>query len=317
MKKRLYALLGAFVLSLATWNPVWAKEPITLVVPLAPGGATDIIARQLAKKMTENGTPTIVLNKPGADRIIGANFVAEANPDGKTLFVGSSSDVVLLPLLKSPTLKFNESTFIPVAPLGATSPVLTANPKVPANNFKEFLAMIKKDPEKYPIGSFGKLTELQAYSIFKMAGVKPTIVNYKSDPLLATDLIGGSLPLGIQTIPAQKENINSGRIKTIALLGTQRDKNFPKLGTISEVNGWHSKFWYGIFAPPGTPDWLVKKLNLEISQSMSSSDSVEWLDQRGFERFSANQSEFTDHYQQQLNFYRPLVAELQAATGGK
>jgi tripartite-type tricarboxylate transporter receptor subunit TctC len=286
-----------------------ATEVISLVVPLAPGGATDIIARKLAKQMSDKGTPTIVVNKPGADRIIGTNYAAEATPDGKTLLIGSSSDVVLLPLLNSPLLKFNEDSFIPVSLIGSASPMLTANPGIPANNFKEFLALIKKDPGKYPIGSFGKLTEIQARAIFKMAGAQPTIITYKSDPLESVDIISGVLPFGIQTIPATRQFIESGKIKPIAVLGDRREKQFPKVGTVAEVNGWHSKFWYGVFAPPGTPDWLVKKLNLEITVLMESPEMKAELESLGFDYMFQNQSQFSDFYKQQLKFYRPLVAE--------
>ena len=312
MKKKLSAILTAFVMSFAMLDYSMAADVVTLVVPLAPGGATDILARQLAKKMTDNGTPTIVLNKPGADRIIGANYVAEAAPDGKTLFIGSSSDVVLLPLFKSPLLKFDENTFIPVAPLASASPALTANPKIPANDFKEFLALIKKDPTKYPIGSFGKLTDLQVYALFKMAGVSPTIIQYKSDPLESADIISGVLPFGIQTIPATKEFVKGGQIKYIALLNDHREKQFPKVGTVADVNGWHSKFWYGVFAPAGTPDWMVKKYNAEISAIVNSPDMQEFLTVNGYNSFSMNQTEFTNHYKQQLKFYQPMVAEFKA-----
>ena len=119
MKKLLTTLLMAFYAFGAQANDV-----VTLVVPVAPGGGTDVLARAIVENMTRQGIPMIISNKPGAERSIGANFVATANPDGKTLFLGAISDTVLLPLFKYPGLQFNEDTFVPVAFLATLPPVI-------------------------------------------------------------------------------------------------------------------------------------------------------------------------------------------------
>lgn len=284
--KKIFALICGLVLSVSTFANT-SNEITTIVVPVAPGGATDIIARHLAQALTESGTPSIVLNKPGAERIIGSTYAVEQPADGKTLFLGAISDTVLLPLYKPSGSKITESSFIPVAMLASTPAVLTASRDVPANNYKEFQSLIKNKPDQYPIGSFGKLSSLLAHSIFNSVKTKPTIVLYKSDPQLSTDLIAGNLKLGIQTLPAAKEFIKDNRIKLVSTLDQQ--------------------FWFGVFVPAGTDPGVVKRLNQQINSVMDTTSMKEKLDSLDYRRISMSQEQFVGYYHQQLKFFRPLV----------
>lgn len=287
MKKLLFLIIATLGLIVNAQANV-----ITLVVPVAPGGATDIIARDLAQALTEAGNPTIVINKPGAERIIGANYAAEQPADGNTLFVGAISDTVLLPLYKPATSKINENTFIPVAMLGSTPAVLTASPDVSAKNYKELQALIQKNPEQYPIGSFGKLSSLLANSIFNSVKSRPTIIPYKSDPQLSVDIISGNVKLGIQTLPAAKEFIKAGKIKLITKMNEQ--------------------FWFGIFAPAGTNPAVIKQLNQQINSAMSTREVREKLENMDYQRTSMTPEQFDTYYKQQLKFFQPLVTADQA-----
>lgn len=309
MKKILSSTLMTLAIVLSVPTQSLASDVITIIAPVAAGGPTDIMARKLATEMTARGTPTIVVNRPGGDRIIGANLVAEAASNGKTLMIGSGSDVGLLPLIPNPAMKFNENTFVPIAYLAAMDGLLTARPDFPANNFKEFLALVRKNPNKYSIGSFGKTTELQARTMFKMAGGTPNVINYKSDPQVAVDIINGSLDLGIQSVPTVVELVKAKKLKVIASLGEQREKAFPQVGTAAEVNGWHWKFWFGIFAPPGTSPELVKQLNQTINQAMSNKELADQLNVLGYTTQAMSPAQFDAFYRFHLHKYRKLVAE--------
>ena len=284
-------LLSIIILSLGVIVNARA-DVITIVVPVAPGGATDIIARNLAQALTESGSPTIVVNKPGAERIIGSNYAAEQPADGHTLFLGAISDTVLLPLYKPATSKITENSFIPVAMLSSTPAVLTASINVPAKNYKELQSLIQKNPEQYPIGSFGKLSTLLANSIFNSVKTQPTIIPYKGDTQLSTDLISGNLKLGIQTLPAAKEFIKAGKIKLISTM--------------------NERFWFGIFVPVGTNPAIVKHLNQQINNVMGTEEMQNKLKTMDYDQASMTHDQFNAYYHQQLKFFQPLVSADQA-----
>lgn len=307
MKKLFIAILMAF-----NAFGSHANDIVTLIVPVAPGGGTDVLARAIVENMTRQGIPMMISNKPGAERSIGANFVATANPDGKTLFLGAISDTVLLPLFKYPGLQFNEDTFVPVAFLATLPPVITASNNVPANNFKELVELIKKDPSKYQIGSFGKLSVMQANAIFAFAGATPTIVNYKGDVPLAVDLVGGHIPLGLNSLPPVKELAKDGKLKIITMLTDERNKDFPNVGTIHEANKWSSYYWFGIFAPPGTNPELVKKYHTAFNNALNDEDVKTKLASQSYKERIMTQQQFAKFYKDQLKFYKPLVDQLVA-----
>lgn len=313
IKKIIITLIGIVAFTSAQANP--QSEPITIVVPVAIGSAADTLGRLLAQELTRQGTPAIVVNKPGADKAIGVNLVATAAPDGKTLVVGSGGDVSLLPLWGEPNLRFNEHTMVPVAYLASTTPVLTANPNFPANNLKELLELIKKDPGKYPIGSFGKSPELQALDLFKIVGATPTIVNYKGPVPMATDTIGGSLPLGIQPYPTVKELIKNKKLKIIASFGEKRGKEFPNVGTVSEINGSHMTYWWAIFAPPGTPTPIAKQLNHSINEAMKSKAIVAQLSDLSYNQQIMSLDQFDAFYAYQVSNQRKQLNQLKSKKG--
>jgi tripartite-type tricarboxylate transporter receptor subunit TctC len=308
MKHKLYSILATIALSLSAWDFTFAADPINLVVPQAPGGGVDIIARIIAEEMTKQGTPAIILNKPGAERSIGANFVATSVPDGKTLFVGALGDSVLLPLFKYPGLKFDESTLVPVAYLGQQPSVLTATPNFPANNFKEFLQVIKQNPDKYSIGTFSKTSDLHASILFGLAGAKPNFIPYKGDSPMLVDLGGGSLPLGINSFAGSRELAKDKKIKYIAILSKDRRPDFPQVGTVAEYNGWTGGgFWYGMFAPAGTPPVVVRSLNRSFNDAIKNPAVRKKLTDNGYTVTIKSQEEFVKFYQGQVEYYRPLV----------
>jgi tripartite-type tricarboxylate transporter receptor subunit TctC len=284
-----------------------AANTITLVVPQAPGGGTDIPARILAEAVTKNGITVIVENRPGGERSIGANYVATSVPNGRTLFFGSLSDTVMLPLFKYPNLKFNEKTLIPISYVGSQPFVLTASPDFPANNFKEFLEVIKKDPGRYPIGSFGKTSNLNAYILFDLVGAVPTIINYKGDAPLLVDLAGGSLPIGTNSYAGSRQLAKEKKIKYIAIMSNKREKDFPNVGTTAEYNRFTSYFWNGVYAPEGTDNETVAYLHKLFNQALGDPAVIEKLKAHGYNTKLMSQKQFAQFYQSESDYYRPIV----------
>jgi tripartite-type tricarboxylate transporter receptor subunit TctC len=309
IKKIIIALCSVLIAASVNSQTI---TPLTLVVPLGVGSSTDTLARFLASELTKQGTPTVVVNKPGADKVIGVNYVATSPADGKTLLVGSSGDVTLLPLYNEPGLKFNEHTFVPISYLASATPVLTANPKLPANNLSELIKLIKANPEKYPVGSFGKSSDLQAHAIFKIAGVTPTLIPYKGTLQSATDTVGGNLALGIQPLPVVQELVKGKKLKIIASLGEHRDKNFPGVGTVSELNGYHSTYWFGIFAPPGINPEVAKQLNYSINEAMKSKTVTKQLSELSYNTQSMTLDQFDAFYAYQVRRTKSLIAQSKA-----
>ena len=305
MKKKLYTILTAVLLvcSMSTAS----ADTINLIVPKAPGGGADIVARIVSEKMAPIGNNIIVLNKPGADGAIGANIVATSVPNGKTLFFGSISDTVMLPLFKVPNLKFDENTFIPIAYIGSQPAVLTASLNFPANNFKEFLNVIKDKSKIYPIGSFSKTSDLHANILFGLAGATPELVSYKGDAPMIMDLATNNLSLGMTGLAGSREFAKTKKIKYIAIFSKNRLKDFPEVGTVAEYNGWTGGFWYGIFAPPGTPSDVVKELHQSFNTAINDPVVKEKLENNGLTVKTKTQEEFVKFYQNEFDTFKPIV----------
>jgi tripartite-type tricarboxylate transporter receptor subunit TctC len=305
IKKILTSILAAVAVTTAQANP--AVTPVTLIVPLGAGSSTDTLARIVASELSQQGTPTIVINRPGADGIIGVNQAAEARPDGKTLVVGSGGTMSLLPLSGEPSMKFTENTFIPVAYLASASPVLTVHPKFPANNLRELVELIRRDPDRYPVGSFSKSSDLQARAIFALAGATPTLVPYKGTMQSATDVAGGTLALGIQPLPVVRELVRGGKLKVLATFADQRDREFPEVMSISEMNGVSSTYWFGIFAPPGTSPELVRQLNTAINNAMRSATVTAQMADMSYNTRIMTQEQFRSFYQRDVQNARTML----------
>lgn len=305
MKKILLAF--AAMMSLYTF----AAEPITLVVPVSAGGGTDILARAVADGATKQGVPIVVINRPGAERSIGANFVATAPADGKTLFFGAISDTIMLPLMNYPGIQFDESTFVPVSGVGTLPIALISSNTVPANNLKELLVLIKQDPKKYPIGVAGKVNELNAISIWGYAGVKPTVVPYKGDVQIATDVVGDHLPLGFTSLNAVVELHKTGKLKIISTL-SEHIRDVPEVGVASDaIKGYSTQYWFGIFAPPGTPKVVTSKITAAVNKALNTPEIKKLLADQQYKEMVMTQEQFDSFYKSQVRYYKEQVKNAQ------
>jgi tripartite-type tricarboxylate transporter receptor subunit TctC len=265
----------------------YPNKPIKLIVPFAPGGFTDVVARILGQKLSISlGQPFVIENKAGAGSTIGTDFVAKAAPDGYTLVMVSTTHVIspaIYPKLPYDPIK----SFTPVAKLVDSAYVLLVNPKVPANNVAEFIALAKASPDKihYASSGNGSSQHLMGGMFASMTGVKMKHVPYKGSGGAANDLVAGVVESSFAGVPNAMAQVPAGRLKALAVSTSKRIPQLPDVPTMQEagVLGYNASVWLGLLAPAGTPKEVVMKLNAEIAKVLSAADTKKELYAAGVE----------------------------------
>jgi tripartite-type tricarboxylate transporter receptor subunit TctC len=277
--KRTSYLFAVAALLFATFSadPALALYPdriIKLVVPFAPGGGTDVIARTLAQEMAGDlGVTIVVENKPGAGTIIGTQAVAASAPDGYTLLMGTFSHAVNLSL--NGRLPYDpHKDFAPVALIARSFNFVVVNPKSSIKSIADLIAAAKADPEKLSYGTYGTGTSAHlAGELFKtMAKVNLTTVPYKGAAPAITDLIGGQIQVMFTTVASAASLIAAGQLRALAVTSAERSTAFPDLPTVAEagVPGYAAESWYGLFAPANTPPEIIDRLNKSAATAVQS-----------------------------------------------
>jgi tripartite-type tricarboxylate transporter receptor subunit TctC len=269
--------LAALLLTAFSTDEAAALYPdriVRIVVPFAPGGGTDVIARTLAQEMAKDlGTTVIIENKPGAGTIIGTQAVATSEPDGYTLLMGTFSHAVNLSL--NAKLPYDpHKDFAPVALIGRSFNFVVVNPQSAIKSIAELIAAAKADPDKLSYGTYGTGTSAHlAGELFKnMAKVNLTTVPYKGSAPAITDLIGGQIQVMFTTVASAAALIEGGQLRALAVTSAERSPAFPQLPTVAEagVPGYAAESWYGLFAPAGTPADVIARLNKSAALAVQS-----------------------------------------------
>ncbi len=279
--------LAALLLAASAASDAMALYPeraVRIVVPFAPGGGTDVVARTLAQEMARDlGVSVVIENKPGAGTIIGTQAVAASAPDGYTLLMGTFSHAVNSSL--SANLPYDpHKDFAAVALIARSFNIVVVNPKSPFQSVADLIAAAKADPDKLSYGTFGVGTSAHlAGELFKdMAKVNLTAVPYKGAAPAITDLIGGQIQVMFTTVASAASLVESGQLRAIAVTSAQRSPAFPQLPTVAEagVPGYAAESWYGLFAPAGTPADVIDRLNKSAALAVRS---------EAFKRLGANE----------------------------
>lgn len=292
-------------------QPAWPQRSIRLIVPLAAGGGGDVVARIMAKIVSESlGQQIVVENRVGAGGTIGVELASRAPPDGYTLVFGSTGTFAVNQTLY-PNLPYDPvSSFEPVSMLCRYNNVLVAHPSFPATDMASFLREVRTNPGKYNyaisvIGSSGHLAMelLKAEAKVQIQGVP-----YKGAAEAMNDFLSGRVPLIIDTVINQRQYIRSGRVKAFATTGLQRSPVLPEVPTIAESGfpGLEAVGWAGIFAPAGTPAPIVDRLSLEIRKS-ADSPMYESLVKSGLELISTTPGETRDYIVAEIAKWRKLI----------
>jgi tripartite-type tricarboxylate transporter receptor subunit TctC len=283
--KTLLALAAS--LSLAHAQPYPAK-PIRIVVPYAPGGTSDILARQIGPKLTEAwGQPVIVENKPGANGNVGADFVAKSPPDGYTLLLTDVGGLVISASVY-PKLPFDPSKdFTPVVMVSYSPHVLAVHPSVKANNVKELIALAKANPGKlnFAISGIGGAPQLAGIDFAQRTGVNWTYIPYKGGSDAVAAVAGGQADVLFNGMLATWPTVQGGRLKAIAISSAKRMPSAPDTPTVAEqgLPGFETGSFQGVVGPTGVPRDTVAKLNGELVKVLNSQEMKERFAKQGTE----------------------------------
>jgi tripartite-type tricarboxylate transporter receptor subunit TctC len=268
------ALLATTVLlsSPTVWaqtSPDLPKGPVTLVVPFAAGGATDVVSRLVGQKLSDRiGRPVVVENVAGAGGTIGANKVRRANPDGNTLLMGTVATHAIQPLSTKPVPYDPQRDFTPISLLATVPNVILVANSVKASNLRELIALAKAQPTQFNYGSSGVGTppHLSGELFNTMAGVSMAHVPYKGGGPAMVDLVGGQIPVLFDVLSGAASHIRSGSVRALAVTSSQRVASFPDIPTMSEagVPGYETYTWNAVFGPAGMPRPMVEALSREL-----------------------------------------------------
>lgn len=293
------ALAVLAVASCSLAGAAYPEKPITIVVPYAPGGGADILARLVGQKLSERlKQPVIVENHGGASNTIGMGMVARADPDGYTL--GLATPVFVMAPLGMKQKPYDPiADFTPVAMLGFTPLVLVVHPSVKANTVKEFIALAKANPGKLNFASLGQVTTqgLAATLFNQLAGIDAVQVPYKGSAPGVRDLIAGNVQYMFNALPSMLGHVKSGKLRGLGVSGAKRAPELPDLPTIEEtLPGYRVTTWYSFVAPKGTPAAVVELLNRSVNEIVKEPDVADKLQKRGVTADPMTGVQLEEHY---------------------
>ena len=275
----------------------YPDKPIKLVVPFAPAGATDVLARIVGQKLSElEKQPVIVDNRAGAGGNIGSDAVAKAAPDGYTLLMGAVGTHAINVSLYKKMPYDPVKDFIPVVLVATVPNVLVVPASLPVNSVKELIAYGKANPGKLNFGSSGNGTSIHlSGELFKsMTGVDMQHVPYKGSGPATVDLLSGQVQMMFDNLPSAMPNIKSGKLKALAVTSAKRSPSLPDVPTIAEagVPGYEAPSWFGILVPKGTPPEIVAKLNTDINKILAMPDTKKKFLEQGAEPAGGTPEQF-------------------------
>lgn len=305
------AALGAFPKpALAQGYPA---RVVTLIVPFAPGGSTDLVARLVAAKMGETlGQQVIVDNRGGAGGNLGAGVVAKSDPDGYTILMGTVATHALNPALYKKISYDAVKDFAPISLLVNVPNVLTVNPKFPAKTVQELIDLAKAEPGKYAYASSGNGSPLHlSGELFKkLAGVDLVHIPYKGSGPALVDVIAGQVPMQFDNMPSSTEHIKAGRLRALGVTTAKRTATFPDLPAIGEtLPGYDTYSWNALFAPAGTPPEAIEKLNAAAIHALQDEGVKAKLTDFSAEIVGSDPQVLADLVKTELAKWAPIVAD--------
>ncbi len=310
------SLLAVGLCAVAMWcKAAYPDRPIRLVVPVAPGGAVDVVGRIMAQKMgAALGQNLVVDNRPGANYIIGTEVVSKAPADGYTLLTTAGGHTINPVVYK----KLPYDTFRDFTPIShicnSSGLVIVVHPSVPINTLQQLIDFAKAHPGKmiYVSAGWGNSTHIAGAQFEAMAGVKLTHVPYRSAGPAVSDLIGGQVPLMFGPSPVVVPLVQSGRLRPLAFTGLKRTPQLPNVPTVDEsgLKGYESTGWYGLYGPRAMPQPIVDKLSTTVRQIVQSQDMRERLAQLNLEPVGSTPEAFATFLKED---YERYVAVAKAA----
>ena len=310
---KLIAAFALFVAAGLSHAQPYPAKPVRMILAFPPGGPTDIVARVLAQKLTEQlGQQVIVDNKPGAGGNIGAELAARAPNDGYTMFYNTSA-IVINPALYGKASYDTLKDFVPVALTAAIPMVLVVHPSLPAKNMKEFVDLVKSKPGQmsYSSSGTGTITHLASAMLTAQMGLNAVHIPYKGSAPGLVDLAAGQTQFMTDTINTAIAYIKDGRMRAIAVTSAKRSSVLPDLPTFSEsgLPGFDAAAWQGVVLPAGTPVDVVTKLNTEIIKALQDPAVRARLAAQGADVYGSTPAEYGAYIRAEMPRWAKIIKE--------
>jgi tripartite-type tricarboxylate transporter receptor subunit TctC len=306
------ALVPAAAAAQATSYPT---KPVTIIVPAAPGGVTDALARTLAQRFTEAwGQQVIVENKPGANNQIAAEYVTKAAPDGYTLLIGPEVTFVVNPSLYAKLPYDPVKGFTPISGLVTINHALIVNPALPVQNVKELIALAKQKPGEINYGTFGvgSSGHLNMELFQALSGAKFQAVHYKGATPALTDVVAGHIQMMFISVGSAVPQWKTDKVKLIAVGAGKRMALLPEVPTVAEsgLPGYEAVSWFGLFGPPGMPADIVAKINAEVRKVFADPEiKKNFLERQYFESIASTPEQLVQYITAEEPKWRKVIQD--------
>jgi tripartite-type tricarboxylate transporter receptor subunit TctC len=299
-------------------SAVFAAQPIEIIVPYPPGGATDTLGRMVGQIFNEKGMPTIVVNKPGADAVIGTNFASKAKPDGRTLLVGATGAFDANIAFKAPGMEYDEKSFVPITPLANISYVLAVPASSPIKNYEQFKFYVRANPEKFNLAFWNANTANIFYDWAKKENLpRPNIILYKGSGPQMIDLVGGHVPFAWDTWLAMATQFKADNVRIIATLDKGGLAVVKKLKPGNEsiaISDTHPDLgigvWYGLWAPAGTPKATLVEMHKIINAAFKEPKYQETMEKLNIKIYGGTAESLVEKQSRNLKTLRRIAQEL-------
>jgi tripartite-type tricarboxylate transporter receptor subunit TctC len=292
----------------AEWAP---QKPVRMIVGFPPGGATDLVARQIAPKMSAGlGRQVIVDNRPGANGVISNELIMRADPDGHVIGFGHIGTLVISPVITKVPYDVQKD-LAPVGMVVSLQNLIVVTPSLPARNLKEYVALAKSKPGDmlYASSGSGSPGHLAAVLLESMTGARMTHVPYKGGGPAIIDLVAGHVPSFFAVISTAVPHVRAGKIRAIAATGAKRAEALSNVPTVDEsgVKGYAATNWYGMLAPAATPAPTIERLNRELNAALKAPDVVAFLKDQGIDAAPGTPAEFARHIAAEQKKWTPII----------
>ena len=292
----------------------WPTRPVRLVVPFPAGGATDIVARIAAQRLsTSLGQQVVVENRPGAGGTIGADAVAKAAPDGHVLLLSTSSTHSIGPAV-NPRLPYDAfRDFVPVAQIANAPSVLVVGSAFPSGDARALIAAIKSAPGKHNYGSsgIGTYPHLMAELLkWRAGGLFAVHIPYRGTGLVVPDLVAGQITFLMDSVVSAQPHLRDGKVRALAVSGAKRSSALAAVPTFAEIGvpGMEISNWFGLLAPTGTPAEAVQRVNREVAAMLRQPDVLERLQTAGAEPATGTPDQFGKVYRDEYESWKAVIA---------
>lgn len=287
----------------------WPSQPVRIIAPSAPGGSLDILSRLFGRGLSDRlGQPFVIENRSGGGGNIGFDAVAKSRPNGYTIMIASD------PLVTNPVMYSNLPfdplrDFSPIITIATLSQVLAVNPKLPANNFAEFVALARAQPNTINIGTSGAGSPGHlAIAMLNQAGVPVTHVPYRGAGPAVVDAVGGQIQATIVTMPGTMAMIKQNQLRALAVSSSRRSRFLPDLPSMSEtLPGVAVDSWQGFFAPAGTPPEIVQRLNTEFLALLKTPEVLSSFETQGFEAGGGTPADLVKFLRDEFTKWTPII----------